>query len=178
MTCRSKYIFSIDPGNIESAFVISEADSLKPVGLRKDENDIVLGRIEDFIEQYLFPYSFTASANAEFVIEMVASYGMPVGREVFDTCVWIGRFYEQISSHGFTPHLIYRKDEKMTICHSMKANDATIRQALVDRFAPGQKNSGKGTKKNPGWFYGFHADIWQAYAVGVTWHDIQNEMGT
>ena len=62
--------------------------------------------------------------------------------------------------------------EKLAICHSPRANDATIRQALIDRFAPGTPNKGKGTKKEPGWFYGFRADIWQAYAVGVTWADL------
>ncbi|KHD34403.1 hypothetical protein NL50_17105, partial [Clostridium acetobutylicum] len=70
------------------------------------------------------------------------------------------------------PTFIYRKDEKMNLCHSMKANDSTITQALCDRFAYGVRNHGKGTKKEPGWFYGFKKDIWQAYAVGVTYFDM------
>ena len=60
----------------------------------------------------------------------------------------------------------------MNICNSMKANDSTIKQALVDRFARGQKNYGKGTKSNPGFFYGFKSDIWSAFAVATTYHDM------
>ena len=33
-------------------------------------------------------------------------------------------------------------------------------------------NYGKGTKKAPGWFYGFSGDMWQAYALGVTYIDL------
>lgn len=77
------------------------------------------------------------------IIEMVASYGMPVGKEVFDTCVWIGRFKQRALSEGKEVEYIYRKDEKMNICHSMKAKDSNIRQALIDRFGV------VGTKKNP-----------------------------
>lgn len=71
---------------------------------------------------------------------MIASYGMPVGKEVFETCVWIGKFAE---ASGMKENYIYRKEEKMNLCHSMKAKDSNIRQALIDRFGV------VGTKKNP-----------------------------
>ena len=83
---------------------------------------------------------------------MVACYGMPVGKEVFDTCVWIGRFIQEAYELGIDCDYIYRKEEKMNLCNSMKAKDSNIRQALIDRFGTA------GTKKNPGWFYGFKAD--------------------
>jgi hypothetical protein len=101
------------------------------------------------------------------VIEMVASYGMAVGADVFETCVWIGRFYQVLEDRCFEPGLIKRHPIKLHHCHSANAKDSNITQALVDRFAPGQPNHGKGTKASPGWFYGFKSDIWAAYALAV-----------
>ena len=112
-------------------------------------------------------YNQNAYKIDKLVIEMIASYGMPVGKEVFETCVWIGRFVELAIVQNIDIVYIYRKDEKMNICHSMKAKDSNIRQALIDRFGP------VGTKRNPGWFYGFKADIWSAYAVGITYLDMK-----
>lgn len=155
-------ILAIDPGNIESAYVVLD-ENLKPIEFAKVKNELLLG--------FLYGDRFLKVEN--YAVEMIASYGMAVGKEVFDTCVWIGRFYEAINwTNDTEPTYIYRKDEKMNLCQSMKANDATIKQALVDRFAYGVSNHGKGTKKAPGWFYGFKADIWAACAVGVTYHDL------
>ena len=66
---------------------------------------------------------------------------------------------------------IFRQEEKLYLCGHLQAKDANIRQALVDRYAPGQPNFGKGTKKNPGFFYGFSVDMWQAMAVAATYFD-------
>lgn len=74
---------------------------------------------------------------------MIASYGMPVGKEVFETCLWIGRFTELAILQGIDVEYIYRKEEKMNLCQSMKAKDSNIRQALIDRFGV------VGTKKSP-----------------------------
>ncbi len=74
---------------------------------------------------------------------MIASYGMAVGQTVFETCKWIGRFEELAFSKQIITKFIYRKDEKVNLCHSMKAKDSNIRQALIDRFGE------VGTKKKP-----------------------------
>jgi len=149
-------ILSIDPGNVVSAYCFISGRDYKPLAFDIVENDKLLEIIKEKQE-------FIDSA----AIEMVASYGMAVGRTVFDTCVWIGRFTQQLISleRNISVEFIYRKDEKMNLCHSMKAKDSNIRQALIDRFGI------VGTKNNQGWFYGFKKDIWSAYAVGVTYLD-------
>lgn len=159
-----RWILAIDPGNEESAYVLLDRD-LRPVEFGKQHNELMYGNMCVSLLNHV-----KDDDDLHVAIEMIASYGMPVGKEVFETCVWIGRLLERFRK--FDTSFVYRKDEKMTICHSMQANDATIRQALVDRFASNTSNFGKGTKANPGWFYGFRADIWAAYAVGVTYHDM------
>ena len=74
---------------------------------------------------------------------MIASYGMAVGKDVFETCIWIGRFTELARLQNIEVEYIYRKDEKINLCNSMKAKDSNIRQALIDRFGE------VGTKKDP-----------------------------
>ena len=66
--------------------------------------------------------------------------------------------------------------EALYLCSTSKSHrgskDKDIRQALVDRFAPNTPNGGKGSKDDQGWFYGFRADIWSAYAVAITYYDL------
>lgn len=103
-------------------------------------------------------------------IEMVACYGMPVGADVFETAVWIGRFIEHLS----VPHTkVFRKDVKMTLCQTHRAKDANIRQAILDRFpaSGGGKTPQVGTMKEPGPLYGVSKHAWAALAVGITWFE-------
>ncbi len=106
------------------------------------------------------------STNAqEIIVEMVASYGMPVGKDVFETVLWIGRFIERAIATGKQVRTVYRKDIKLHLCQSLRAKDGNIRQALIDRFgAPG-------TKRAPGITYGISKDLWAALAVAVYSND-------
>jgi hypothetical protein len=100
---------------------------------------------------------------------MVASYGMVVGADVFQTVLQTGRFVEVAveASQRFRVGLIYRHNIKLHHCHSARAKDTNVIQALVDRFASGEPNKGKGTKAAPGFFYGFRGDVWQAFALAA-----------
>lgn len=153
----------IDPGNIESAYVVVADDLSKVLEKGKVENHELMKLLTRFKLTYDIRYV---------AIEMIASYGMAVGASVFDTCVWIGRFKEHCLKLLWEVEFVYRKEEKMLLCNSMKAKDSNIIQALIDRFAPNTPNKGKGYKSNPGLFYGFKSDIWQAYAVAVTYYDL------
>lgn len=149
-------LLAIDPGPVESAYVLIDAETCLPHEVGKVPNTDVL----DYLARLPMHTELAA-------IEMIASYGMPVGREVFETCVWIGRYVQCLDDGGTITVRTPRQPVKLHHCHSARATDANVRQALVDRFASGQPNHGKGTKKEPGWFYGFKADVWQAYALAV-----------
>lgn len=158
-------ILAIDPGNTKSGYVIVEHDG-EEIRRVLEAGKIENPAVTDMLDRKLY-------ANCiDVAIEMIAGMGMTVGQEVFDTCVWIGRFWQTILwQTGYGPTRIFRREEKLYLCGRASAKDANIRQALIDRYAPGQPNFGKGTKNNPGFFYGFSADMWAAMAVAVTYFD-------
>jgi hypothetical protein len=149
-------ILAIDAGNTYSGVAIVELPEFRLVWFDKLPNEEIYGSIKNY-------------KIDEVALEMVACYGMPVGRDVFETCVWIGRFIEQLKDKKIS--FVYRKDEKMCLCGSLKAKDSNIRQALINRYAKHDFKTGKGTKKNPDVFYGVANDVWQAIAVAVTHYE-------
>jgi hypothetical protein len=150
-------ILAIDAGNKESGYAIIEMPEFKIIDFGKVDNEKLLSMFD------------TMPKIDAVAMEMVACYGMPVGKDVFDTCVWIGQFVHAL--RGQNINYIYRKDEKITLCGSMKAKDSNIRQALINRYAKHDFKNGKGVKKNQDVFYGVSRDIWQAIAVGVTYYE-------
>lgn len=144
-------MLAIDPGTTESAWVLFEDGKIRHGGkLPNADMAAVIGQV-------------FAGNRPSVAIEMIASYGMAVGREVFETCLWAGRFVERALVKGAGEvRLVYRAEVKSHLCHSQKAKDGNIRQALIDKLGP------RGTKKNPGPTYGISGDVWAALAVAVT----------
>lgn len=142
-------ILAIDPGTTESGWVEFEDGRVLASGV--SNNYDLVKNIHSHPAQKL-------------AIEMISSYGMPVGKEVFETCVWIGRFIEAYRRplSSMQSFFVYRKDVKLYLCGTSKAKDANIRQALIDRLGP------QGTKANPGPTYGVKSHAWSALAVAVT----------
>ena len=152
----SKLTLGIDPGDKKSAYCLLNGGL--PHHFDVVDNYTLLDRLENY----------KLGQDCNIAIEMIASYGMPVGREVFETCLWIGRFWERCDGDV---EFVYRKDVKMFLCHSMKAKDANVRQAIIDRFEPigGGKIPQIGTKSKPGPLYGVRSDIWSALGVAMTY---------
>lgn len=146
-------IIAIDPGSEESAFVIW--DGVRIVSRGKWANGDLLRWLHE-------------QRDNQCVIEQIASYGMAVGAEVFETVFWSGRFMEAFGAHRCDR--IKRLPVKLHLCHDSKAKDANIRQALIDRFGGKEKAIGKKASQGP--LYGVSGDEWAALAVAITWYDL------
>lgn len=150
-------ILSIDPGNVQSAFLIWNPQSQEVIA-----KDIVLNKKLRGMLRRSIP------GILHVVIEMVQSFGMPVGKTIFETCVAIGRFKEIALKNNWEYFEVYRRDIKLHLCNSSRAKDSNVRQALIDRFGP------PGVKKVPNPItYGLKKDLWSAFAVAVYFSDMQ-----
>src|SRR5580692_5086820 len=144
-------ILAIDPGPKESAWLWW--DGTRILGLGIDENRDVRNMLVRQRDVCLM------------AVEWIEAMGMAVGKEVFETCLWVGKFVEAWDRPW---KLVGRKSGvKMHICQSARATDANIRQALIDRFGE------LGKKSSPGVLFGVKSHLWSALAVAVTAFDQQ-----
>jgi hypothetical protein len=155
-------ILAIDPGPEQSALVLYDEANRRLEEFGKAKNADLLTMMKSGWHMLDFVHV------DELVIEMIACYGMPVGREVFETCVMIGRLI-QCWGDEENVHRVYRSTVKLHLCNSTKAKDGNVRQALIDAF--GGKDKAIGNKKKPGPLHGVSGDVWSALAVAVTYAD-------
>ena len=151
-------ILGIDPGPVLSAYLVldTDIDGYQILDKGKVENDKLMALVKTGY------YDLMA-------IEGFQSFGMGVGQSVFDTAYYIGRLMQVAEDLGSKVRMVYRSEVKMHHCHTMKAKDPNIRQAMIDRFgAPG-------TKKNQGKTYGITKDCWSALGIATLVADTMNQ---
>jgi len=159
-SCTS--VIAIDPGHVKSAYVCLD-DRGRIADHRIEDNNTLASRLRQG-QTHSEPLELPDAA----AIEMVACYGMAVGREIFETCVWIGRFTEILELSGSSVTPVYRRDVKLSLCGQSRAKDPNIRQALIDLYGD-SKEQAIGRKATPGPLYGIKSHEWAALGVGVTW---------
>jgi hypothetical protein len=145
-------LLAIDPGPTQSGFVVFGEGVIHSGVLPNDQMRL---------------YMKINCHNGELdrlAIEMIASYGMAVGAEVFNTCLWIGRYLEYWEKYNepSTAQLVFRREVKMHLCGTARAKDTNIKQALVDKLGP------IGKKDSPGPLYGVKSHAWPALGVAIT----------
>ena len=158
-------LLCIDPGTFISGCVEYQPDKQRIAQIMPSVDNVKLLIFVETLKDYY----------DELVIEMVGHYGMPVGREVFETVRWIGRY-----EHAFgidKTSTIQRTAVKLQLCRSAAANDANVRRALLDRFPAtgGGKEPAIGTKAQPGPLYGLTRHAVHALAAGVAHWELTEE---
>lgn len=139
-------ILAIDPGTTQSGWVLFHDGRVLESHVA--DNADVLGMLP------------LCSDSTVLAIEMIESYGMPVGREVFETVRWTGRF-QQAWHDPEAVRFVPRRYVKMLLCGTPRAKDGNVRQALIDRLGP------PGTKAKRGPTYGVKSHAWAALGVAV-----------
>jgi len=149
-------VCGIDPGTHESAVVLFNGVTVEAHGIHPNETILTQLRSGELPGDVM-------------VIEMMqSSYGMPVGKETFETVFTTGRFAEawypkRLATMG-------RPTVKQHLCQTVRATDANIRQAIIDRFGPTVEKA-IGRKASPGPLYGLKSHEFAALAIALTWYD-------
>lgn len=152
-------ILALDPGTTQTGWaIVDEKLRISEHGIH--DNRYLLRMIQQ-----------RGSEFDRLATEMISSQGMAVGKSVFDTCVWIGRFV-QAWREPEQAIIIFRHQVKMHLCNSTRAKDANIRQAIIDLYEPlgGGNTPQIGNKERPGPLYGVSSHVWPAIGVAIVAH--------
>lgn len=157
-------LIAIDPGQFSTGYCIIVEPGYIPIEFGKINNDEMLEVIKQTV---------SACGQVDIVIEKIESYGISVSESIFTTIFWCGRYWQVATMLGLKPQWVTRRAVKSNLCKGKtfktKSWDSKIRQALIDRFGT------VGNKEAKGFFYGFSADVWAAFAVGVTYLDTRRK---
>jgi len=151
---KSNVILGIDPGPSQSAYVVWDTKTQTIVDHGQSDNITFRKNIiwvKDDIEPDIC------------VIEGMAFYGKVMNGESFDTLMYIGRLQEIFEDNH---ELVYFPDIAYHFCNSRRGiKTSHINAVLTNRFG------GKGTRKQPGVFYGIREHEWSALSAAIFYQD-------
>ena len=176
------YTFAIDPGTTKSGFVILQKKEIINKGWSVNKD--ILSLIENLA---------LVHNDLQVVIEDIQSFGMAVGRDVFQTAKFIGAAEFCSRKVNLPFYFVKRSEVKLFLCNTPKAKDSNIRQAIIDYYggdevAIGGKKcktcngngwrtrdritcklcSGKGVESEKGPLHGVSGHVWSALGVALT----------
>jgi hypothetical protein len=146
-------VLGIDPGTFKSAYCAWDGKEVLGKGIVTNAELLLIIKL------------YSSSPDMVVACEHLQCFGMPIGVSTLETAYWIGHFraWCVLNKLLFLP--VYRSEVKMFYCHNMRAKDANIRAALIDKLgAPG-------TKKEQGVTYGVSGDVWSALAIAAMVHE-------
>jgi hypothetical protein len=113
-------ILGIDPGPVESAYCLVDRE-YRIVAAGKVSTTSLLNGLR-------------CAPPERVAVESIQSYGMVVGRSVFDTCYVIGRI-QQVCDELKIPCVLYPRQEYLRrICGGSHTKDSILRRSLALRF--------------------------------------------
>jgi hypothetical protein len=151
-------ILAIDPGTVESAYVVLWSTGVPDTTFR--------GKIPNEELRRLLEINRNGWLSAVVIERIEPRYGRQIGMETLVTCEWVGRFIEV--ARPVPVHLLRRSAILRHLGVAGGSADSGVRAALIDRYGG---ESAVGRKASPGPLYGIVADQWQALAVGVTFRE-------
>lgn len=143
-------IIGIDPGNEETAYAVM-AEDYTVIEADKQANDQFL--------DYTLPALIRSGINTV-VVEGIQSYGMAVGKSVFETCYIVGECRRVAKIEGAESFIYARPEYARALVGGMKVKDSTVRQALMTRF-------GGDKKGEPLYLLKGNSDKRSAFAIAV-----------
>lgn len=158
-------ILAIDPGTNESGYIVIDSETLDVLDKGIADNNIFLTIIRGEISL------LNNHKEIILVVEGMHLYGA-VSEDTVQTLIWTGRFIQRFKDDYYPADYKEIKRSAVRKYFGVK-NDAGIKAALVDKFELGSIHKAKGTKKEPGCFYGFKYHIWQAYALAVMYTETE-----
>ncbi len=139
-------VVGIDPGTKQSAYVAWDGACVTDVATLPNAQ--------------LLTYLRTIDPDACVVLENIEPYGQVVGRETFETCVWLGRFFQR-ARDIVGPTQVSRLPRRAVKKHlklGARTGDKDVRAALI-----------KLLERDPADWHGVKNHQWSALAIAVTW---------